>query len=93
MPFAVSIYVTTVISKVFLHCYFVYIKLEANSITQMAAMCDCFQQRRHLFSVAMSFVFSGDVCVTMQIMLLAGKCSAVCFALYANVNDLIIIQY
>ena len=44
----------------------------------------CFQRRRRLFSAATSFVFSGDMCVTLQLTSLSRKCLAVRFALLAS---------
>ena len=45
----------------------VYIKIDASLITQNG----CYV---HLFSATTTFVFNGDVCVTMQIMSLTIKC-------------------
>ena len=61
-PFAVSISVMIMASKgrkFFCVCYFVNIKIDAGSITENGCHVP-------LFSAAMLFVFSGDVCITMQ---------------------------
>ena len=60
-----------------LHCYFIYIKINASSIMQNGCHV-------RLFSAETSFLFSGDMCVTMQITSLTCKCPAVCFALYLH---------
>ena len=43
-----------------LHRYFVYITIDASSITQNGC-------NGHLYSAGTSFVFSDDVCATKQI--------------------------